>query len=59
MIQKFKLWLFFRLLVWYSKEELDQWDMFKVSTKYGMVYVTISRKMTETGYYEFHYNEIS
>jgi hypothetical protein len=42
-MRKFKFWLLKRLLYWFSTEELDQWDFFKMKTTYGWVYVSFSR----------------
>lgn len=33
----------FRFLHRYATTELDQWDLSKFNTKYGYVYITISR----------------
>ncbi|MCP4163964.1 MAG: hypothetical protein GY760_28205 [Deltaproteobacteria bacterium] len=33
----------FQLLHRYSETELDQWDLWKFKSKYGKIYVTISR----------------
>jgi len=32
-----------RLLKWYCTYEMDQWDLLKFNTKYGYVFVEISR----------------
>lgn len=43
MISKLKCKLFFSLLKWFCAKELDQWEMWKLDTKHGRVYVTIAR----------------
>lgn len=40
-IIKYKL--FIRLLKWFCNEQLDQWENMHIDTKYGPVYVSISR----------------
>jgi len=39
-----KFWLFKKLLRWYVTKELDQWDMWKIKTKYGDVFIEITRE---------------
>lgn len=51
-----KFWLFIRLLRWYAEEELDQWDMWRTKTKYGPVYIQITREPTP-GTNPNHYEE--
>lgn len=51
-----RFWLLRKLLHWYSTRELDQWDMWKMDTEYGMVYITISRS-PEPGS-DIHYEKI-
>lgn len=42
-------WVTFKkLLCKYCEEDLDQWSSWKVSTKYGNVFIDITRK--ENGY---------
>jgi len=36
--------LFLRLLRWFCERRLDQWERWKLNTKYGPVYIDISRK---------------
>lgn len=38
-----RLWLFFKLLRWFCAEELDQWERWQIRTKYGKVFIEISR----------------
>jgi len=35
----------FRLIKRYATLEMDQWDMFKFDSKYGQVYVNITRSL--------------
>ena len=39
-----KEYLFFKLLKWYCSKRLDQWERWKLETKYGPVYLQISRE---------------
>ena len=43
MIANLKFRLLISLLKWYCNEELDQWDLFKMRTKFSRVFITISR----------------
>lgn len=38
-----RFWLLKKLLSWYGEKELDQFDLFKMDSSYGKVYITISR----------------
>lgn len=49
-----RYWLFRKLLFWYATKELDQWDMWKLSTPHGKVYVTISRSPEPAEDRHFH-----
>jgi len=39
---RFRLLIY--LLKWYCSKEMDQWEMWKFNTKYGKVFVQISRE---------------
>lgn len=53
-----RFWLLVKLLKWYSSKELDQFELFKFDSKYGKVFVTISRQdiagITEDIYVELN-----
>jgi len=51
--QMFKEWLFIKLLRWFCTRRLDQWERWKIPTKYGPVYVSISREGDGYDYTEF------
>lgn len=36
-------YLFIKLLKWYCSNRLDQWDKWKYDSKFGVVYIDISR----------------
>lgn len=36
--------VFFRLLRRFCERDLDQWEMLKTKTRYGVVYITIGRQ---------------
>lgn len=42
-MSRFKFWLLVKLLKWFCSKELDQWELWRVDTKHGKVYITISR----------------
>jgi len=41
-MSRFEFWLFKKLLIKFCKQ-LDQWELWKVNTRYGKVYIEISR----------------
>ncbi len=42
---RFKLFKY--LLKWYCEKELDQWERWKINTKYGYVFITVDRSQNE------------
>lgn len=40
-------YLFFKLLKWWCERRLDQWERWRIKTKYGYVYVQIDREGDE------------
>lgn len=42
--EQMREWLFFKLLKWFCSKRLDQWERWKIETKYGSVFVEISRE---------------
>jgi len=53
MFNNLKEKVFFSLLKWFCTQRLDQWERWKIKTKYGNVFIDISRK--DDGY---NYEEI-
>lgn len=56
-MNKFELFIFVWLLKKYCNKELDQFDHWKISTKYGKVFVALSR-YPEADSKEEHYIEL-
>lgn len=43
-LKKIEFYLLKKLLTRYSKNHLDQWELWKIPTKYGMVFIDITRQ---------------
>ena len=47
MIRSLRYKIFFNLLFWFCANELDQFELWKMKTKFGWVWIEISRKEPE------------